>query len=373
MNKISYKLFVAIMNFVYFFIKLLPVQDRITMVSRQSDSETLEFQLIRDTLKSGSGVDIDIKILPKKLQPKVFDVFKSIPHMLVQMYFFATSKVLISDSYCVMISVLKHKKSLKIIQIWHALGAVKQFGYQTIGKQDGANPTVAKYLNMHKNYDYVLCSSDITAKYFCEAFNVSEEKIVKIGLPRIDYILKDKSDIKAQILTDYPILNEKKNILYVPTMRRDRKVDVNSLIEAVDFNRYNMVVRLHPLDSFCNEYIKKDGVIYEKKYKTYDLLEIADIIISDYSSFTIEASLLEIPIFLYVYDIDEYKNNNGLNMNFKQETIGKYTFKEAAELVEAFDTTYDFEALREFRDKYIDIDKNNCSGQLADFIKKFII
>ena len=32
------------------------------------------------------------------------------------------------------------------------------------------------------------------------------------------------------------------------------------------------------------------------------------------------------------------------------------------------DTDYDFGALREFRDRYIDIDTENCTAALAEFI-----
>ena len=31
--------------------------------------------------------------------------------------------------------------------------------------------------------------------------------------------------------------------------------------------------------------------------------------------------------------------------------------------------SYDLDALRAFRDKYIDVDRENCTGQLADFIE----
>ena len=48
------------------------------------------------------------------------------------MYYLATSKVCVLDGYCIPASILKHKKKLKIIQIWHASGAIKKFGYQIL-------------------------------------------------------------------------------------------------------------------------------------------------------------------------------------------------------------------------------------------------
>ena len=72
------------------------------------------------------------------------------------MYIIARSRVIIVDGYNIPTSMLKHKKNTTIIQIWHALAAVKKFGYQSVGYADGINPKLAKVLEMHKNYDYVI-------------------------------------------------------------------------------------------------------------------------------------------------------------------------------------------------------------------------
>ena len=75
----------------------------------------------------------------------------------------------------------KHKKNTTIIQMWHALAAIKKFGYQTIGYTNGLKPKIAKVLCMHKNYDYVISGSKEMNKYFAEAFNVEEEQVKEIA------------------------------------------------------------------------------------------------------------------------------------------------------------------------------------------------
>lgn len=52
--------------------------------------------------------------------------------------------------------MLNHKSSLTVIQIWHALGKIKQSGYQTVGKAGGRGRLVADELCMHRNYDYII-------------------------------------------------------------------------------------------------------------------------------------------------------------------------------------------------------------------------
>jgi CDP-ribitol ribitolphosphotransferase len=232
---------------------------------------------------------------------------------------------------------------------------------------------------MHKGYDYVICASDATAEYFKEAFRIDEDKIVKIGLPRIDYILdvtKGQGRYKAfgEVYALYPHLasSEKKVVLYVPTFRKGSMPDVKGLADALDPEKYELIVRLHPLYREQADLPQADHIIYEDNIPTFDLLAAADIIISDYSSLVVEGSLADKPMYLYTYDIDKYDEPTGINMDFAAETIGKYTFRDAKELAAAMEEEYDMEALQAFRSKYIDVDTNNCTKQLADFIESLM-
>ena len=118
--------------------------------------------------------------------------------------------------------------------------------------------------------------------------------------------------------------------------------------------------------------MEKEGVIYEQKCKTYDLLKIADRIITDYSSLSVEASLLEIPIYFYTYDLEKYKIDTGINFDFDNEPIGKYKANNASELVELLNQEYDFEVLKKFKEKYISVDTENCTKQIVEFIVRLI-
>ncbi|MGN0681964.1 MAG: CDP-glycerol glycerophosphotransferase family protein [Candidatus Fimisoma sp.] len=369
MKRWAIRCFKTLMSFLYFFFKLLPVKAKVTLMSRQSDDISLDFRLLeREFEKNG----ICTVVLSKKMGGGIADYIGYFFHMLRQMYHIATSEVVIVDSYCILVSILHHRKNLKVVQIWHALSAIKQFGCQTIGKKDGANALIAQEMRMHRNYDYVLCSSDITAKFFCEAFDVKGESIVKLGLPRIDYIL-NISARKDSVLEIYPHLKEKKNILYVPTFRKGRPVNLKPIIDKVDTEKYNLIIKLHPLDTISkSEAPAGKDVIFDEKLNTYDLLSIADIIISDYSSFVIEASLVGKPIYLYLYDYDEYESATGVNLEYAKEKIGKYVFKSAEELFESIERPYDLSVVEDLKNRYIDVDTTNCSSRIVDFVKQFL-
>ena len=129
------------MKIIYFFMKLFKTKNKIVFISRQSDKLSLDFSLLKEEIEKNSN--IELVFITKKVEKNFRSVFKSIFIMLKQMYHLATSKVCVIDGYNITVSVLKHKKDTKVIQMWHALAAIKKFGYQTIGYADGINPKIA--------------------------------------------------------------------------------------------------------------------------------------------------------------------------------------------------------------------------------------
>ena len=351
-------------------IKLFKVKNKIVYISRQFNHPTLDFTLLKDAIEK-IDPSIENVMLTKRLEKGLKNSILYILHIFKQMYHISTSKIVIVDTYCIAVSVLNHKKDTKIIQIWHALGAIKKFGFQTINKQTGSSEKIAKIMCMHKNYDYVLAPSDITKNIFLEAFNIKEEQIKKIALPRVDYILKKKDP--NEIYETYPELKEKENILYVPTFRKGKKIRIKKIIENFNTDKYNLIIKLHPLDKKQYQYLEKDGVIYDDKFKSYDLLEVVDRIITDYSSLAIETSLLNKPIYFYTYDIKTYQEDPGLNFEFEKEKIGKYMAKNSEELINLLEEEYDYSVLEDFRNRYITVNTNNCANQLANFILEIMV
>lgn len=365
MKRIIIKIGILILKTIYCPMKLLKVKNKIVYISRQFNHPNLDFTLIATEI---SNLDPTIKnvFLTKRLDKGFIKKILYMFHMTKQMYHIATAKIIITDSYCMAISLLKHKKGTKVIQLWHAIGAIKKFGYQTIGKKSGSDEQIAKLMHMHANYDVVLCSSYTTGKHYCEAFNVNEDNIKYIGMPRIDYILKTNN--ADEIYNKYPQLKSKINILYVPTFRKGKKIKLNQLIEKIDTNTYNLIIKLHPLDRKEYKYTEREGIIFEDKLKSYDLFSVADKIVTDYSSLAIEASLLDKPIYFYTYDLDEYEIDPGLNFDFKKEPIGKYMAKTPRKLLELFKEEYDYSILQKFKNKYISVDTNECTKQLSMYL-----
>ena len=371
MKKVLLNVAIILLKIIYFPMKLLKIQNKVVYISRQSNSENIDFKLIRQEFEKEYPEYKNV-ILTKKIEEGLFNKILYITEIVKQMYNIATSKFVILDTYCITACALKHKKETKIIQIWHALGAIKKFGYQAIDKPSGRKADIAKIMHMHENYDYVLAPSKKTAIYFKEAFKVEDNKIIYIGMPRIDYILKEDKVAVDKIYNTYPDLETKTNILYVPTFRKGEKVEIDELIENINTEKYNLIVKLHPLDLKNYEYKERKGVIYENKFGTYDLLKIADKIITDYSSLAMEAVLRDIPIYFYTYDIEKYKQDPGLNFDFTSEEIGKYQTQYTNRLIELLDEKYDYDVLNQFKKKYVDIETKDCTKQIVKFMMRTV-
>lgn len=357
----------VLLNAIYFFMKLFPAKNKITMLSRQSDKVNIDFEFIeREIREKTDKVQIKMlcKVIRKDMKSRVLYCF----YILKCMYHIATSKVCILDGYSIPISILKHKKKLNIIQIWHASGAIKKFGYQALNKKEGRGNGVAKLMDMHKNYSYVMAPSKITGEIFSEAFGISEDKIIINALPRIDYLLESNTEKEKQFYKEYPIYKDKKIILYVPTFRKDKENNVQELINSIKSNKYSLIIKPHPLDKTQINYKYK----VDKKYSTYDLLKIADYIITDYSAVAFEACILEKPLYFYVYDIDEYEKTRGINVNLFKE-MNNCTSTHIKEIINSIEKEeYDFEELKNFKTKYMGEDYYNNTSKLVKFIFKYL-
>ena len=376
---------------IYFFIKLFTKQKKqVYLLSRQFNSPSINYQIIIDELKKDN---IPYKVKCKKISSSINDSMRTQGHysntfnlikkvfsnlkstlsyyfsLYDQMVSIASSKVIIVDGYNLPVSLLKHKKGTKVIQMWHALGAIKKFGYQSIGKVDGINPTVARILKMHANYDYVISGSEGMNKYFAEAFNVPIEKVLAIGTPSIEFLKKKDNKITKKIKEKYPALKNKINVLYSPTFRNEKNYNYEELINNTDFTKVNLIITNH----FKVEERATDSRVINinsNEFQTFDILKIVDYVITDYSALMIDAAVINKKILLYVYDYYEYKKNNGVNLDLLND-FPTIAYQDAKKLMNVINKNkYDIKAYHEFQKKYTPHIKTTSTEANMDLIKR---
>lgn len=353
------------LRLIYIPFKALPAKKKITFISRQGNTPGIDYRLLENAIHS-EYPEYEVVMLTKKLENPV----KYVSHIFRQIFHIATSHAVILDSYCIPISVLNHKKSLRVIQIWHAIGSMKHFGYDMIGKEEGNSEEVAKIMNMHKNYTHILISSYSFIKDFLTGFRADPAIIYEIPLPKADCLTSQcyKEEKRRELFEKYPKLTEKKNILYCPTFRKnssaEETVKINELINQVDFDKYNFIYCPHPLSKVL---VNNPNVITVEE-STFDILFISDYVISDYSSVIYEAGLLNLPVFLYAYDWDNYKYKRTFNIDLEHDVPTIFSADSSKIITAIEQDMFDREAFQEFIDDNVKMPKESCCKAILKLI-----
>jgi CDP-ribitol ribitolphosphotransferase len=328
----------------------------------------LDFQLLKDELEK-RYLNIQAVFLHKKLNKTLIGILNYPFHMLRQMYHMASSKVVILDSYSIAASTLHHKQDLQIIQIWHSIGTMKKFGYTAIGLDEGSDDGVAEAMKMHNNYDYIFAASSSYAKDLAAGFGYDENKVIIRPLPRIDLLLDEDyaARIEDTIFSIYPQLKHKEKIVYCPTFRKDESQHqraVDALIQAVDTNEYNLIIKLHPLSQVK---VNSDEVFTLSEFSSFEALFIADYVISDYSCIVYEAGIRDIPLFFYTFDFEYYEVGRGMALDLRVESPSPIT-EDPTEIIRQIKARgYDMNKHQNFIHKYIEVHNDNAKA-IIDFV-----
>lgn len=355
------------LNLIYKVFKILPQQNKITFISRQHDFENIDFKLLRNEIEK-IYPDVKCIVLTKMIHPGLISKVEYGFHMIRQMYHLSTSQLVILDTYCILVSILEHRPELKIVQMWHALGALKQFGYSILDKEEGTSRLVAELMEMHKNYTYVCASSRECVPFFAEAFHVPQEKVKVLPLPSTDLLI-DKTyqkELSDRIYEHYPKLkNGKKKVVYAPTFRKNEDMTqiTKELIQALDLEIYDLIIKFHPLTKIE---ISGDQVLNLKEFETYEVLSVADYVITDYSAIVFDAVLMEKPIFFFAYDLNEYMKKRSFYINYVDEMPGIISSKPEVIVKAISENDFSLEKEKKFREKFV---ADTKEGYVQDWMK----
>ena len=100
---------------------------KIAIISRESNSKTLDIAMLEEELiRRGCDVTVLSRLLTKEKSLKALGY---IGHVMKQEAAILASDVVVLDTYCIPASMIPHRKGTKVVQMWHALGAIKQFGW----------------------------------------------------------------------------------------------------------------------------------------------------------------------------------------------------------------------------------------------------
>lgn len=285
----------------------------------------------------------------------------------------AESKYILVDDFYPIIYPLKLRKNTKLIQVWHAMGAFKTVGYSRMGKPGG--PT-SKSLT-HKNYTAAITSSEAIRKNYAEAFDMDIEKVHAVGIPRTDIFFNQEyiNNTKEKIYNKYPMLKNKKVILFAPTFRGNGQNSAYYDFSVINFNKikvslkdeYVFIIKLHPFIKNITEVPEDDEFFINltSEREINDLLFITDILITDYSSVIFENSLLNNKVIFFVPDLKEYIESRDFYYPFLKYTYGDVVDNTDKLINSIINPSTDSKKSKEFKELF-------CSACDGNATKRFV-
>lgn len=205
-----------------------------------------------------------------------------------------------------------------ILNVWHGTPL------KTLGKKD--NSGYHSLGNIQKNFviaDYLLYPNEYMMNHMIEDYmleNICHAQCLLSGYPRNEIFFTEPNlDI-----IKYLKLEGKQVIGYMPTWRGSvGNVDEGTTIDTVvDYlyeidkrldNNQVLLVNLHPFIQSQIHYDSFQKIIpFPEQYETYEVLNICDMLITDYSSVFFDYANTRKKIILFAYDLEEYLIDRGL-------------------------------------------------------------
>ena len=337
-----------ILGFINIFLKMMKINaHQVAFVSLESAHLESDLLLIYDELSKDKNLIIK-KVLIGYDKNNLIQDFLYMLNCIRQIIIINTSKVVFIRDNNYVISNFK-REEVKVIQVWHACGAIKKFGNVI----DREYPI--------QNYDYVLSNSDYWKEPYSQAFGITQKHVMTTGMPRVDCLCQKEylQKTRKQLLKKYPMLEGKRVILYAPTFRgniykgfQSVPFDALKVMKSLGEDDY-LLYKFHPLLKDV-QLAQHDRIINMNHEDTHALFTISDILVSDFSSIIFDYSLLNKPMCFFVPDLDQYLENLGCFVDY--HTMPGPICHSENELISALSSKqeYDVEGFKERFFKYQD-------------------
>lgn len=299
----------------------------------------------------------------------------------------ATAKAIFVHESNNLLGHLSIRSETKVIQLWHGCGVYKKIGLSTIGQKKFKSAKTHNEYPEYNNYSAVTIASPELSWVFEEFMGIDKESdIIKpIGVSRTDVFFNQEYKEKCyqKLYRAIPAAKDKKVILYAPTYRglgRKRTspdaLNVSQFAEELG-NEYILIFKHHQtvieVPEIPEEY--EDAFAYDmtrgKGMDISELMTVADVCVSDYSSLTFEYSLFERPMIFFVFDLEEYIDERGLYYNFDDITPGPQcrTNEEMIDYIKNIDTRFNKQEVINFKNKFMSSCDGHATERIIDLIE----
>lgn len=299
----------------------------------------------------------------------------------------ATAKVVFFHESNNLFGYVDVRDDSRVVQLWHGCGVFKKIGLDTAGMPGYKSEKSYRVYPEYNCYSCVTIASPELSWVFEQFMGISKESgvIKSLGVSRTDeFFDPDYVDRCYEKLYErIPEAREKKVILYAPTYRgvgRNRvapnELDISAMAEKLG-DTHILLIKQHQTAKNCppvpepyNQSFAWD-VTRGWGMDINELMTVADVCVSDYSSLVFEYSIFERPMAFFVYDLEEYIDDRGLYYDFDEITPGPlcYTTEELIDYIQSIERDgFDSSEVAAFRQRFM----SSCDGHSTERILEYI-
>jgi CDP-ribitol ribitolphosphotransferase len=294
-------------------------------------------------------------------------------------YALAIARVaIVDDSFFPMDATTPRPGTVRV-QVWHAAGAFKRFGYSALDVASGPDGEPDRVLPIHATYDLCLVSSDAAIDHYVDAFRLPRDRFTStLGLPRTDIFFDEGHRARAveAIRRRYELPAGRRILLFAPTFRGDPvldaryddSLDLSAMRELLDPG-WTLLLRLHPLVR-DTVHVAPDLAGFVVDVSDWpdmnELMFVADLLVTDYSSAAFEFALLERPMAFFAPDLEAYERERGFYFDYRTGVPGPVfeTTRDLAGYVAA--ARFDLGRVRAFAREWFDVADGHASERFVD-------
>lgn len=271
------------------------------------------------------------------------------------------------------------------IQTWHG-SALKRMGFDLPELKAATRARQQEQQAALDRFDRFLIRSEHDVHTLAKAFRLQEKSLLRVGYPRNDALVQARqreaeggARERGPLAAELGIADNKTVLLYAPTFRKvggrhnqfELPFDVERFADEFG-DKFVLLVRSHYLNHVVLPPTVRGRVIdVSAHHDVTPLLNLADALITDYSSVMFDYALLDRPMLFFTYDYQEYVHQDrGTYFDLLEHAPGPVfnTEEEFFDAVKSLDTqALDYASKREqFGSRFGEHDQGTASQSIVD-------
>ncbi|MCX5379978.1 bifunctional glycosyltransferase family 2 protein/CDP-glycerol:glycerophosphate glycerophosphotransferase [Streptomyces sp. NBC_00091] len=242
-------------------------------------------------------------------------------------------------------SHFRRRPGQTVVQTWHGT-PLKKIGYD-FTHDYYTSPDVLEALEHDSAQWTLLASPSSYATPVLKRALGYQGELIEAGSPRADALVRPDAERIAGIRRRLGLPEGKKVVLYLPTWRENRegwsggykldlRIDLDAARRELGEDHVLLVRGHHRVGEQLRDAVRDGFVVDVSRWPdTADLLLVADVLISDYSSALCDFALTDRPILLFTYDLEHYRDTlRGFTFDLEEKAPGPL-LADSASLIEA--------------------------------------